>query len=130
MPNFKDAAKNIATLGYHSYRKSLQLESKLDALHKNASSQQIGNGSSQVVNVSDGATADRPVKKPNVKQLREFSRNSVWARAALDIYRDVVANAEPQIVPVDRDKKQDQGVKREIEELLGHPNELNQPYSE
>jgi hypothetical protein len=131
MPNFKDAALNIATLGYHGYRRSLQLEAELKDLRTKAGTSSYDSGGSvQIVNIKDGSYGDKPARKLNPKQLREYAERNPWLRSAIDIYRDIAGNAEWRIEPVDRDKKMDQGVAREVEQLLQQPNELGQPYAE
>jgi hypothetical protein len=129
---WKDAALNIATVGYHSYRKSLKLESELKSLRDNTASGGGPYNSAQgaIGVISAKQTQPQFPRKQNVQLWRGYSQYSVWVRTCIDIYRNTISQAEWQIVPVDEEKDMDKGVVKEIEMLLNHPNRKGKPYSQ
>lgn len=64
----------------------------------------------------------RQVGKANVKLFRHWAEHSEWVRAAINIRRDQVSQAEWNIVPVDPEKPFSQPLADKITALLKHPN--------
>lgn len=64
----------------------------------------------------------RQVGKANVKLFRHWAEHSEWVRAAINIRRDQVAQAEWSISPVDPERPYSQALADQITNLLKHPN--------
>jgi len=62
------------------------------------------------------------VGKANVKLFRHWAEHSEWVRAAINIRRDQVAQAEWTIAPVDAEKPFSQKLADQITYQLNHPN--------
>lgn len=80
------------------------------------------------VRTGTGGTA-RLFKKRNVPTLRRYAEYSFAVRAALNIYRDTISQAQWQIIPADPAKPCNEKVKARIEGLLKTPNRTGKRYS-
>lgn len=69
-------------------------------------------------------------KKQNVKMLRNYAEFSIWVRAALDIYRQAISQAQWTLTPFDPEKPTNRTVDNKVRAVLVKPNEARQPYSE
>ncbi|HEX8688208.1 MAG TPA: phage portal protein, partial [Pyrinomonadaceae bacterium] len=85
-------------------------------------------GAAMVVLRNAPADLSRLFAKRRVLLLRQYAEHSETVRAAIDIYRDLIEQAEWQVTPYDRTRPMDEGVRAEIEELLSSPNGF-EPYS-
>jgi len=65
------------------------------------------------------------VGKPNVSLFRNWAEHSEWVRAAIDIRRDQVAQAEWIVEPIDHEKRFNVDRIDEIRELLEAPNPID-----
>ena len=80
--------------------------------------------------VRDGTgNTNRLFRKRGVLLLRSYAEFCTNVRAAIDIYRNCIEQAEWQIVAADPTRKMNERVKSEIETLLNHPNPERKPYS-
>jgi 2'-5' RNA ligase len=70
----------------------------------------------------------RLFSKRRVLLLRQYAEHSETVRAAIDIYRDLIEQAEWQVSPYDRTRPVNERVRAEIEQLLSSPNGF-EPYS-
>jgi HK97 family phage portal protein len=71
-------------------------------------------------------TQDRGrVGKPNVQLFRNWAEHSEWVRAAIDIRRDQVAQAEWVVEPDDPEGRSSQQTIKKLEELLQEPNAID-----
>jgi hypothetical protein len=125
--------KNAATFGYANRFDTEvgALKEELKSLRDQSltgDSYQTGLGSVGVIRTSTGETS-RLFKKQNIRTLRNYAEFSVWVRAAIDIYRDIVARAEWKLGPFDPKLPVNEGVEREIKKLLDEPNSARKPYS-
>ncbi len=68
-------------------------------------------------------------KKQNVRMLRNYAEYSIWVRAALDIYRQIISQAQWTLTPFDPAKPMNQTVEKKVRSLLDSPNEAKDPYS-
>jgi hypothetical protein len=125
--NFREAALNIGTLGYHSYQKSLKLQETLKSLQDS----QLSGGAITAFNGPSVRQDQRPetAQKQNVQALRTLAETNPWVRAAIKIYRDKVAGATPVVVTKDPSRPMNETVKAEIEALIANPTPRNTPYT-
>lgn len=73
---------------------------------------------------SDG----KKVGKTNVRQLRHWSENSEFLRAAIDIRKGQVSSADWDIVPYDPGKPYPKRIQRQLRELFDLPNPKNESF--
>jgi len=78
---------------------------------------------------SDGLNTTRLFKKRNVRMLRNYAEYSVWVRAAIDIYRNVIEQAEWNLSAFDSSKPINERSHSEIQSLLDNPNPTGATYS-
>jgi len=78
---------------------------------------------------NDGPNTTRLFKKRNVRMLRNYAEYSVWVRAAIDIYRNVIEQAEWKLSPADSSQPINNRSFCEIKSLLENPNHTGTPYS-
>jgi hypothetical protein len=124
-----DAAKNIATLGYSSYRKSLQLEAQLKSLRdQSATGQTIASSQGNIAVVR--SAPPQFFRKQNVMMLRNYSQYNPWIRGAINIHRRSISRAKPEIVPFDKDRPMDKGVESSLKAILNGTNRKGKPYSQ
>jgi hypothetical protein len=91
----------------------------------------MGTGAQAVVVAGEaGKDPRRLFRKANPLLLRSYAEYSCWVRAAIDIYRQNVAMAQPLVAGKDPAKKMNGGVQKRIEALLQDPNRAEMPYSE
>ncbi len=69
------------------------------------------------------------LKKPDVKTLRMYADRSPWVRAAINVYRDAVGRAEYKLVPINRDKRVNVSIERQVRTLLEEPNPANEAWT-
>ena len=86
-------------------------------------------GAIAVVRTTSADKSSRFFKKRNVATLRNYSQYSTLVRSAIDIYRNCIAQAELQVVPVDPQRPMNESVRREILNLVKKPNTAGTPYS-
>lgn len=73
---------------------------------------------------------DQPQGVPNAFLLRNYADNDEWVRAAVNIRRRQVGNAEIAVTPGDPKRKFDKKIQYGLELLLGQPNERRENWSE
>jgi hypothetical protein len=71
---------------------------------------------------------DQIFKKRGVRQWRLYSERSWAVRAAIDIHRNFVFLAQPDVTAIDYKKKVDVGVRKEIEDLLTQRMQMGDSY--
>lgn len=124
-----DAALNIGTLGYTSYRKQRQLEAEIKSLRdQSATGQTIASSQGNIAVVR--SAPPQFFRKQNVMMLRNYSQFNPWIRAAINIYRRSISQAEWQIVPFDKNKPMDPGVEKALAAIMSGTNRKGKPYSQ
>lgn len=73
-------------------------------------------------------TDQNKVGKTNVRQLRHWSENSEFLRAAIDIRKGNVSSAEWDVVPYDPAKPHPKRVQKQIRQLFDQPNPTNESF--
>jgi hypothetical protein len=73
---------------------------------------------------------DQPQGVPNAFLLRNYADNDEWVRAAVNIRRRQVGNAEIAVIPGDPKRKFDKKTQYSLELLLDQPNERRENWSE
>lgn len=97
----------------------------------------IRDGSTDLYGTGSGASVFDSVKgkhqrifpKKNVALLRNYAENSVWVRAAIDIYRNTIGQAAHSIGPHDPARPMKEAVRKRIVGLFDKPNQAETPYS-
>ncbi|HZS47754.1 MAG TPA: phage portal protein [Blastocatellia bacterium] len=127
------AAKDDGLLDYKT--RISQLEAEIKSLRDAAITGEYDSSSGLISlyppndRSSDGFNTTRFFKKRNVRMLRSYAEYSVWVRAAIDIYRNVIEQAEWTLGPEDSNRPTNEESKREISNLLKNPNPAGTPYS-
>ncbi|MBI3654058.1 MAG: phage portal protein [Acidobacteria bacterium] len=120
-----ELAKEALSLGFYSADESKSLRDMAFI------GEQLETGSGAVgIARTNLLPTNRLFNKRNVRTLRNYAEYSIWVRAAIDIYRDVVALAQYVLLPADAQKPVNEKIKSEIVALLNKPNALDKPYSE
>lgn len=73
---------------------------------------------------SDG----KKVRKTDVRLLRNWSENSEWVRAAIDLRKGQVSAAEWDIVPADPERPYSKRLAQRIKALIEEPNPVDESY--
>lgn len=73
---------------------------------------------------------DMPQGVPNAFLLRNYADNDEWVRAAVNIRRRQVGNAEIAVIPGDPKRKFDKKIQYGLELILDQPNERRENWSE
>lgn len=73
---------------------------------------------------------DQPQGVPNAFLLRNYADNDEWVRAAVNIRRRQVGNAEIAVTPGDPKRKFDKKIQYGLELILDQPNERRENWSE
>ena len=73
---------------------------------------------------------DQPQGVPNAFLLRNYADNDEWVRAAVNIRRRQVGNAEIAVTPGDPKRKFDKKIQYSLELILDQPNERRENWSE
>lgn len=73
---------------------------------------------------------DQPQGVPNAFLLRNYADNDEWVRAAVNIRRRQVGNAEIAVIPGDPKRKFDKKTQYSLELILDQPNERRENWSE
>src|SRR5437868_14918437 len=106
---FLELAKEALSLGFYSNTESKSLRDMAFM------GEQVETGSGVVgIARTNLLPTNRLFVKRNVRTLRNYAEYSIWVRAAIDIYRDVAAQAQYALMPVDPKKPVNEKVKREI----------------
>jgi 2'-5' RNA ligase len=89
-----------------------------------------GGSANRALVVLRGTVGDmsRLFVKRRVLLLRQYAEHSEPVRAALDIYRNCIEQAEWQVVPYDQTRPMNESVRAEIKAVLATPNGF-EPYS-
>lgn len=74
-------------------------------------------------------TTARLFKKRSVRRLRNYAEFSPVVRAAINIYRDLIEQADWQVIPYDPTRPVNEAVRTDIENLLNAPNTSGETYS-
>ena len=129
MGKFADIFKQSVSLGLLPARQAEQAEKSLRDASMSSEPVSSPGGNITVIRAAGGSGTARLFKKQNVRSLRNYAEYSVWVRAAIDIYRNSIGQAQWQVVPYDPMKPPNESVQREIEDLLDNPNTTGESYS-
>lgn len=124
-----DAALNIVTFGFYSFRKSQKLETELKSLRDQSIAGGAFNSAQGAVKVIQAGKAPAN-QKQNVNTLRLMAENSAVLRAAIDSYRETISKAEPIIRPFDKFRPMNDTVKEALEALIAEPNRKQDSFSQ
>lgn len=84
-----------------------------------------------VIELGTSRTVSELEKKLNIATLRNYAKNSVWVRAAIDYQRRMLGRAKYELVPRDstrNPRRIDKTVRAAVEELISHPNKADESY--
>lgn len=89
-----------------------------------ASPKKVPDAGAGSVVFSDG----KKVRKSDVRMYRNWSENSEWVRAAIDLRKGQLSAAEWDIVPADPERPYSKKLSRKIKALLEEPNPVDESY--
>src|ERR1051325_4400736 len=115
--NFLELAKEALSLGFYS---PVDESKSLRDMAFIGEQVETGGGAVGIARTNILPT-NRLFNKRNVRTLRNYAEYSIWVRAAIDIYRDVAAQAQYALLPADPKKPVNEKVKNEITRLLAKP---------
>lgn len=135
MGKLAELIKSSVSLGFYSPTEAERVEREINEAKSlrdqsvSGGQYQTGAGAIGVVRTEYGSNTARLFKKQNVRMLRSYAEYSIWVRAAIDIYRNAIEQAEQKLVACDEKKPVNHAIEREVSHLLEAPNDSNEPYS-